>query len=87
MNVTTEHRPRPVKRHSAPPDQYTHDLNNLFAVMIGNLDHLREMLRDNDVARACAEDALEAALRGTDLTRRLAARQGSIVKQAAPVRK
>jgi PAS domain S-box-containing protein len=49
-----------------------HDFNNLLAIIIGNLDMLRE-IRDDPVTNELVRDALESALRGADLTRRLLA--------------
>jgi PAS domain S-box-containing protein len=50
-----------------------HDFNNLLAIIIGNLDMLGE-LRDGDpVTDELVRDALDSALRGADLTRRLLA--------------
>ena len=50
-----------------------HDFNNLLGIIIGNLDLLRPMLTDQAEADAIARDALDASLRGSDLTRRLLA--------------
>jgi signal transduction histidine kinase len=50
-----------------------HDFNNLLAIIIGNLDLLKEELSANPTARELAELALEASLRGAELTRRLLA--------------
>jgi signal transduction histidine kinase len=50
-----------------------HDFNNLLAIIIGNLDMLRELRSDDPVTDELAHDALESALRGADLTRRLLA--------------
>ena len=50
-----------------------HDFNNLLSIIIGNLDILSEQLEDNSSARQLSQSALEAALRGADLTRRLLA--------------
>jgi PAS domain S-box-containing protein len=50
-----------------------HDFNNLLAVIIGNLDELRSHDRLDDELDELAEEALNAALRGADLTRRLLA--------------
>jgi signal transduction histidine kinase/CheY-like chemotaxis protein len=49
-----------------------HDFNNLLAIIIGNLDWLRESggIGDND---ELLRDALDAAVRGADMTRRLLA--------------
>ena len=48
-----------------------HDFNNLLTVIIGNLDLLDNALDDKPAARAHADRALGAALRGSDLTRQL----------------
>ena len=50
-----------------------HDFNNLLAIIIGNLDLLREIRQDDAVTDELVRDALDAALRGADLTRRLLA--------------
>lgn len=50
-----------------------HDFNNLLTVIIGNLDLLQEAVGDNPMARKSAEQALNAGLRGADLTRNLLA--------------
>lgn len=50
-----------------------HDFNNLLTVVIGNLDLLAEDFDLSAEARELAEHALNAALRGADLTRRLLA--------------
>jgi PAS domain S-box-containing protein len=50
-----------------------HDFNNLLAIIIGNLDLLREIRHDDTVTEELVRDALESALRGADLTRRLLA--------------
>jgi PAS domain S-box-containing protein len=50
-----------------------HDFNNLLGVIIGNLDLLREAPRDDPDANEFIGEALAAALRGADLTRRLLA--------------
>ncbi len=50
-----------------------HDFNNLLAIIIGNLDLLREIRQDDLVTEDLVRDALESALRGADLTRRLLA--------------
>jgi signal transduction histidine kinase/ActR/RegA family two-component response regulator len=48
-----------------------HDFNNLLSVVIGNLDAVVE--RVDGAARQLSQQALDAALRGADLTRRLLA--------------
>ena len=50
-----------------------HDFNNLLAIIIGNLDMLREIRAEDPVTDELVRDALESALRGADLTRRLLA--------------
>ncbi len=50
-----------------------HDFNNLLSIIIGNLDILAEKLGNDDEAKSLSQAALEAALRGADLTRRLLA--------------
>jgi signal transduction histidine kinase/DNA-binding response OmpR family regulator len=50
-----------------------HDFNNLLGVVIGNIDLLRELAADRPEFEELAKDALDAALRGADLTRRLLA--------------
>ena len=48
-----------------------HDFNNLLGIVIGNLDFLRDALKDRPESRDMAERAIRAALRGADLTQRL----------------
>ena len=50
-----------------------HDFNNLLGIVIGNLDLLKVDLSGNPTARELVEQALEASLRGAELTRRLLA--------------
>jgi PAS domain S-box-containing protein len=50
-----------------------HDFNNLLGVIIGNLDLLRDIRPDDAELADLSGDALDAALRGADLTRRLLA--------------
>jgi PAS domain S-box-containing protein len=50
-----------------------HDFNNLLGVIIGNLDLLREARPGDGELAELSGDALDAALRGADLTRRLLA--------------
>ena len=50
-----------------------HDFNNLLSVVIGNLDLLREELVKGSGLDELANEALTAALRGAELTRRLLA--------------
>ena len=51
-----------------------HDFNNLLGVIIGSLDLLKQARKDDpEEAEALAKDALEAALRGSELTGRLLA--------------
>ncbi|HUB98075.1 MAG TPA: response regulator [Stellaceae bacterium] len=50
-----------------------HDFNNLLGVVIGNLDLMAPLVRPMEEAAPLYADALDAALRGADLTRRLLA--------------
>ena len=50
-----------------------HDFNNLLGIIIGNLDLLRDLHSSDPDADELAGEALSAALRGADLTRRLLA--------------
>jgi len=50
-----------------------HDFNNLLSVIIGNLDILGNQLGNNEEAKSLSQAALDAALRGADLTRRMLA--------------
>jgi PAS domain S-box-containing protein len=50
-----------------------HDFNNVLAVIIGNIDLLRDLRKDDPHTAELTRDALDAAFRGADLTRRLLA--------------
>jgi nitrogen-specific signal transduction histidine kinase/CheY-like chemotaxis protein len=50
-----------------------HDFNNLLGIIIGNLDLLRDRQSGDPDALELTGEALDAALRGADLTRRLLA--------------
>jgi signal transduction histidine kinase len=50
-----------------------HDFNNLLGIIIGNLDVMRDHTKENADLDDLAESALDAALRGAELTRRLLA--------------
>lgn len=50
-----------------------HDFNNLLGVIIGNLDLLRDHIKEDALSSELVGEALEAALRGADLTNRLLA--------------
>src|SRR5208283_2771148 len=50
-----------------------HDFNNLLGVIIGNLDLINSLPRENPDIAELVEDATDAALRGADLTRNLLA--------------
>ena len=50
-----------------------HDFNNLLTVVIGNLDLLRDQVGQDLEATGLVDTALDAGLRGADLTRRLLA--------------
>src|SRR5205823_14288144 len=48
-----------------------HDFNNMLSVIIGNLDLLRDLKGDDPDIDELTREALDAAFRGADLTRRL----------------
>jgi CheY-like chemotaxis protein len=50
-----------------------HDFNNVLGVIIGNIDLLRDLRKDDPDADELSREALGAAFRGADLTRRLLA--------------
>jgi PAS domain S-box-containing protein len=50
-----------------------HDFNNLLGIVIGNLDLLSARLSQDSESRELLTDALDGAVRGSDLTRRLLA--------------
>jgi PAS domain S-box-containing protein len=50
-----------------------HDFNNVLGVVVGNLDLQRSLLVPGSEPLELADEALEAALRGAELTRRLLA--------------
>jgi PAS domain S-box-containing protein len=50
-----------------------HDFNNLLTIIIGNIDIASTLLKGNDKVKGLIEDALNACLRGADLTRQLLA--------------
>ncbi len=50
-----------------------HDFNNMLGVIIGNIDLLRDLKEDDPDIDELTHEALDAAFRGADLTRRLLA--------------
>jgi PAS domain S-box-containing protein len=50
-----------------------HDFNNMLGVVIGNFDLLRDLKGDDPDIDELSREALDAAFRGADLTRRLLA--------------
>ena len=50
-----------------------HDFNNMLGVIIGNIDLLRDLKGDDPDVDELTREALDAAFRGADLTRRLLA--------------
>ena len=50
-----------------------HDFNNLLGIVVGNLDMIGEQLPDNERLRRQHKTALDAALRGAEVTRSLLA--------------
>ncbi|MFQ6005366.1 MAG: response regulator, partial [Woeseia sp.] len=66
-----------------------HDFNNLLTIIIGNLQILEEDLRQNEKLSEPIKAALEAGVRGADLTRRLLAfsRQQMLVPKVMNINK
>src|SRR5579863_3197065 len=88
MSLLVENRPGPPlgtsgpgRTAGAPPaDAFatligglTHDFNNLFGLIIGNLELLRDSRTTPQESLDFSRDALEAAMRGAELTRDLVA--------------
>src|SRR5216684_2425685 len=72
----TEHQLRQAQKMEAIGNLtggMAHDFNNLLGIIVGNLDLARERVGSDDELREIVGEALEAALRGADLTRRLLA--------------
>ncbi len=63
-----------------------HDFNNLLGVIVGNLDLLERMMRDNEPALKRIQTAQKAAARGAGLTRRMLAFSSKEDLNPAPVR-
>ncbi|HUY68459.1 MAG TPA: ATP-binding protein, partial [Alphaproteobacteria bacterium] len=55
-----------------------YDFNNLLGIIVGNLELLQERLANRGDERRLAQESLDAALRGGDLTRRLRAFAGQL---------
>jgi two-component system, chemotaxis family, CheB/CheR fusion protein len=64
-----------------------HDFNNMLGVIIGNIDLLRDLRKDDPDVEELTREALDAAFRGADLVRRLLAfaRQQPLRPQAVAV--
>ncbi len=63
-----------------------HDFNNLLGIIIGNLDLLKRKLGNDDTLAKRVEKAQSAALRGSDLTRRLLNFSRQSVEASSPIR-
>ncbi|WP_439814664.1 response regulator [Zavarzinia sp. CC-PAN008] len=50
-----------------------HDFNNIMTIVIGNIDLLADQIDEAHPGRSLAQDALQAGLRGAELTRQLLA--------------
>jgi two-component system, chemotaxis family, CheB/CheR fusion protein len=50
-----------------------HDFNNLLGVIIGNVEFLMSVVRDDEINAGLAREILDSALSGAELTRRLLA--------------
>jgi len=61
-----------------------HDFNNLLGIIMGNLDALKQDIAGNGPAMRHCESALYAALRGSDLTKRLLAFSNHVPPEASP---
>ncbi len=61
-----------------------HDFNNLLGIIIGNLDILKHEVIGNGPAMRHCESALRAALRGSDLTKRLLTFSSDSPQEATP---
>ncbi len=61
-----------------------HDFNNLLGIIVGNLDLLKDELEDGPIKQH-AKSALKAALRGSDLTRRLLAFSRKATPETRPL--
>ncbi len=80
VDLTTRHRAEEHLRKAQKMEaigQLTggiaHDFNNLLTVIIGNLQLVEKALEGNDKASKRARDAIDAATKGSDLTRQLLA--------------
>jgi signal transduction histidine kinase/CheY-like chemotaxis protein len=62
-----------------------HDFNNLLGIVVGNLDLLETELKGNPVAQGFAQDALNASLRGSELTQQLLAFSRRKTLEAKPL--
>src|ERR1700731_1506463 len=63
----------------------THDFNNLFGLIIGNLELLRDPQTTQQESLDFSRDALEAAMRGAEMTRDLVAFAQRQRLQAPPI--
>lgn len=80
VDLTTRHRAEEHLRKAQKMEaigQLTggiaHDFNNLLTVIIGNLQLVEKALEGNEKASKRARDAIDAATKGSDLTRQLLA--------------
>ena len=62
-----------------------HDFNNLLGIIIGNLELIGDELGGDALLRRRLDSALQAGLRGADLTQRLLAFSRRSVAEASPV--
>ncbi|MCP3672501.1 MAG: ABC transporter substrate-binding protein [Gammaproteobacteria bacterium] len=62
-----------------------HDFNNLLGIIIANLDILKDEVAGNGLAMRRHESALNAAMRGSDLTKRLLTFSSHTPMEAAPL--
>jgi signal transduction histidine kinase len=59
--------------HALDAGGIAHDFNNLLGIIIGNLDMLEPFVAEDELRLEQLQDAQKAALRGSELTRRLLA--------------
>ena len=94
VDLTSRHKAEETLRRAQKMDAIghltggiAHDFNNLLTVIIGNLQLVESALKGNDKALGRAREAIDAATRGSDLTRQMLAfaRRQSLAPQEIEV--